>query len=173
MHVALDDCEHYVRWMFDNPERINGQDLEVGIEHVSYIDLAKAFETVTGHPAQYIETSLEDFWTSGPLASRASSGSGYNSDPSDPSFMTIEQNFSGFFNMWRYSHGNDSKAVIKRDYKLLDEIHPQRIKTAEEWFRREDKKGREEGKGGLWDRVQQKNLKPVLKLAEDKRQGRL
>jgi len=24
VHVALEDCAHYVRWLFDNPERANG-----------------------------------------------------------------------------------------------------------------------------------------------------
>lgn len=173
VHVALEDCEYYARWMYDNPERIVGQDLEVAIEHVSYHDLAKAFEKVTGHPAQYIETSLEDFWNRGPMRHVAKTASGYNSDLNDPAAMTFQQNFTGFFNMWRYSHGNDEKAVIKRDYKLLDEIFPGRSKTAEEWFRREDAKGKQDGRGGLWQRIQKQNLKPILKLGEDKRQGRL
>jgi hypothetical protein len=43
---------------------------------------------------------------------------------------------------------------VKRDYALLDEIHPNRIRSAEEWFRREDQLGRELGKGSLWERVQ-------------------
>lgn len=173
VHVALDDCEHYVRWMFDNPDKINGQDLEVAIEHVSYHDLAKAFEKVTGHPARYIATSLEEYWSTGNVAVAAQTPSGYNSDLNDPAAMTFQQNFTGFFNTWKHSWGNNTEAVIKRDYKLLDEIHPQRIRSAEEWLRIEEEKGRKEGKGGLWDRVQKENLKPVLKLSEDGRKGRL
>lgn len=173
VHVALDDCEHYTRWMFDHPERINGQDLEVAIEHVSYHDLAKAFEKVTGHPAQYIDTSLEDYWSTGNMAAAAKAPSGYNSDLSDPAAMTFQQNFTGFFNTWKHSWGNNADSVIKRDYKLLDEIYPERIKSAEEWFRIEEDKGRKNGQGGLWDRVQKENLKPVLKIAEDGRKGRL
>ena len=91
--VALDDCEYYVRWMFDNTERINGQDLEVAIDNVSFHDLARGFENVTGHPARYIDTSLDEFWTKGLLAAAAKMPSGYNSDPKDPAFMTFEQNF--------------------------------------------------------------------------------
>ncbi|KPI37305.1 uncharacterized protein AB675_1431 [Cyphellophora attinorum] len=173
VHVALDDCEYYVRWMFDNPDRIAGQDLEVAIDHISYHDLAKAFTKVTGHPAQYIDTTLEDFWATGPMAPIADQPCGYNNDKNDPATFTNRLNFTGFLNMWKYSHGNDEKAIIKRDYKLLDEIFPSRIKTAEEWFRREDAKGREQGKGDLWQRVQRENLKPILKIAEDKRRGRL
>jgi hypothetical protein len=173
VHVALDDCEYYVRWMFDHAARINGQDLEVAIEHVNYIDLAAAFERVTGHPARYIETSLEDYWSKGNFVAAADLTSGYNADGNDPAAMTNRQNFTGFFNMWKHSWGNDEEAVIKRDYKLLDEIYPGRVKTVEEWFRREDEKGRKEGKGGLWERVQKENLKPVLKIVEDGRKGRL
>jgi hypothetical protein len=56
---------------------------------------------------------------------------------------------------------------------LLDEIHPNRIKSAEEFFRGEDQKGKEAGKGSLWDRVQQKNQTSILKIGEDGRKGKL
>lgn len=173
VHVALEDCAYYVRWMFDHPDQINGKDLEVAIEHVSYHDLAQAFEKVTGHPACYIETSLDDYWATGNTALAADTPSGYNSDLNDPAAMTFRQNFTGFFNMWKHSWGNNEQSVIRRDYGLLDQIHPNRIRSAEEWFRKEDGKGRREGKGGLWDRVQRANLRPILKIGEDKRQGRL
>ncbi|HEV8177876.1 MAG TPA: hypothetical protein VGP44_09330, partial [Gemmatimonadales bacterium] len=52
----------YVRWLFDNQERANGLDLEVAIGHMTYADMAAAFEKVTGHPAQYIDTDLDTYW---------------------------------------------------------------------------------------------------------------
>ncbi|KAH6713951.1 hypothetical protein BKA61DRAFT_689322 [Leptodontidium sp. MPI-SDFR-AT-0119] len=160
VHVALEDCGYYVRWLFDHPERASGMDLEVAVAHVPYKDLAAAFQKVTGHPAQYIDTSLEDYWTKTNLKYVADRPAGYNADPEDKSTMTFRDNFTGFWNTWKYN-------VVKRDYKLLDEIHPQRIKTVEEWLRGEDEKGRREGKGGLWERVQQDKLVSVLKLGED------
>jgi hypothetical protein len=66
--------------------------------------------------------------------------------------------------------------VIQRDYALLDEIHPNRIRTVEQWLRREDERGRQQGKGSLWERVQPENLfksTPLLKLSEDGRKGEL
>jgi len=81
VHVALDDCEFYGRWLFDHPERSNGMDLEVAIDHINYDDLAKAFEKVTGHPARYIETDLDTYWSSGNTARAANTASGYNADP--------------------------------------------------------------------------------------------
>ena len=168
-HVALEDCGYYVRWLFDHPERANGMDLEVAIEHVTYANLAAAFEKVTGHPAQYIDTNLDTYWRKGPLSSRGDVPAGYNADPNDKSTMSVRDNFTGFWNVWK--HG-----IVERDYAFLDEIHPNRIKTAEEWFRREDQLGRELGKGSLWERVQPENWRPdspILKGTADRRQGKL
>ena len=168
-HVALEDCGYYVRWLFDHPERANGMDLEVAIEHVTYANLAAAFEKVTGHPAQYIDTNLDTYWRKGPFSRRADVPAGYNADPNDKSTMSVRDNFTGFWNVWK--HG-----IVERDYAFLDEIHPDRIKTAEEWFRREDQLGRELGKGSLWERVQPENWRPdspILKGTADRRQGKL
>lgn len=167
-HVALEDCGYYARWLFDNPERSNGMNLEVAIEQVDYHELASAFEKVTGHPARYIDTELDAYWN-GPLKMAADLPAGYNADPNDKSTMSFRDNFTGFWNIWKHE-------VIRRDYALLDEIHPSRIKSVEEWLRREDRSGRERGQGGLWERVQPENLfkhPPLLKLTEDRRRGRL
>jgi uncharacterized protein YbjT (DUF2867 family) len=76
VHVALDDCGHYVRWRFDNPDRANGMDRGVGIEHVRYADLAAALEHVTGHPARYVDTDHDAYFA--PLSSIAGLPAGYN-----------------------------------------------------------------------------------------------
>ncbi|SIK58937.1 hopanoid-associated sugar epimerase [Mycobacteroides abscessus subsp. abscessus] len=168
-HVALDDCGYYVRWLFDNPDRANGMDLAVAIEQVRYADLAAAFEKVTGHPARYVDTSLDDYWRTGPLAARADAPAGYNADPADKSTMTVRQNFTGFWNNWKFE-------TVTRDYALLDEIHPRRIRTVEEWLRHEDEVGRREGRGSLVERIKPDNWAtqvPVLKNAQDGRRGRL
>lgn len=165
-HVALEDCGYYVRWLFDHPERANGIDLEVAVDHIAYADLAAAFEKVTGHPARYIDTDLDTYWRDGPLSRAANAPAGYNADPSDKSTMNVRDNFTGFWNLWKYG-------VVKRDYDLLDQIHPHRIRSAEEWFRREDQLGRSLGKGSLWERVQPQNRTPILKIGEDMRRGKL
>jgi len=73
--------------------------------------------------------------------------------------------------MWKNSGGNEG--VIKRDYALLYEIHPNRIKTAEEFFRREDAKRRAAGLGSLFEIIQGDKLVPISKLGEDSRKGNL
>ena len=170
-HVSLEDCGYYARWLFDNIDKANGLDLEVAIEHVHYEDLARAFEVVTGHPARFIDVDLDTYWATGAMSMIANLGSGYNSDPSDPAFMTIRQNFTGFWNLWKHSGRN--QGIIKRDYKLLDKIHPNRVRTAEQWFREMNARGIEDGSGSLWEKIQPENLKPILKIGEDGMQGRL
>jgi hypothetical protein len=167
-HVALEDCGFYVRWLFDHPERANGMDLEVAMEHMTYTDMAAAFEKVTGHPAQYIDTDLDTYWN-GPLKEVADLSAGYNADLNDKSTMSFRDNFTGFWNSWKYG-------IITRDYALLDEIHPNRIRSAEQWFSREDQVGKELGKGSLWERVQPENWRsdsPILKSSADLRTGKL
>ncbi|CAH0022529.1 unnamed protein product [Clonostachys rhizophaga] len=164
--VALDDCGYYVKWLFDHPDRANGMDLDVAIEHATYSEVARAFAKVTGKPARYIDTSFEDYFATVPVAELPT---GYNADPKDPATMKYRDNFTGWWNLWRYSAGN--KGLIQKDYKILDEIHPGRIKSVEEWFRREDERGRKLGLGSLWERVQPENVGFVLKVHEDQRQG--
>jgi hypothetical protein len=140
--------------------------LEVAIDDISYTDLAAAFEKVTGHPAKYIDTDLGTYWKNGRRNALANNPAAYNADPNDKSTMSFQDNFTGFWNLWKYR-------IVKRDYSLLDEIHPNRIRSAEQWFSREDQVGRQLGKGDLWDRVQSENWIPVLKSTEDMRTGKL
>ncbi|KAI2472289.1 NAD(P)-binding protein [Annulohypoxylon bovei var. microspora] len=169
-YVALDDCGHYVKWLFDHPERANGLDLEVAIAHVSREDLARAFEKVTGHPARALDVGFDDYfgkvWLLDPEWP-----AGYNADLKDPATMTVRENFSAFWTTWQNSGGN--KGVLQRDYKLLDEIHPNRIRSAEDFFRREEEKGVKKGLGMLWERVQPEKIDHILKVSEDKRAGSL
>ncbi|EEU34777.1 uncharacterized protein NECHADRAFT_44738, partial [Fusarium vanettenii 77-13-4] len=129
VHVALDDCGYYVRWLFENPQEADGRDLEVAIEHVHYDDLAKAFERVTGRKARFIDVDSETYWREESLAETADRPIGVAADASDSANMIIKQNFTGWWNIWRASGYN--KGVIQRDYDLLDRIFPGRIRTAE------------------------------------------
>jgi hypothetical protein len=167
--VALDDCAYYVRWIFDHPERSNGMDLEVAIDHITYRDLTAAFTKVTGHAAQWMDLPIETYMAHMPFPTDAPSG--YNADPNDLATITWQQSFTGFWTLWQRSGGN--KGIIQRDYVLLDEIFPSRIRTAEEWIRREDEKLKAQGKGGIWESLQEGNMGMILKLSEDGGKGRL
>lgn len=96
-HVSLDDCEYYVRYMFDHQDRFNGFDLEVAIQHVHYDELAQAFTKVTGKPAKYVDVDLDTYWQSGPLSRAGAFPAGYNAAPDDPATLTVRENFTGFW----------------------------------------------------------------------------
>ena len=93
---------------------------------MTYTDIAEAFQKVTGHPARYIDTDLDAYWN-GPLKGLADLPAGYNADPNDKSTMSFRDNFTGFWNVWKYGK-------FFRNYDLLDEIHPNRVRSAEQWF---------------------------------------
>ncbi|KAI0402445.1 hypothetical protein F4802DRAFT_600047 [Xylaria palmicola] len=169
--TALDDVGVYVRYLLDHADgEADGLDLQVSVEHVTFDEYVRAFSKITGKPARWIDNTVEEHMeiTFGPAGENPA---GYNADPSDPATMTLRHNFTAFFNLWRGSGGN--KGIIQRDYALLDRIHPQRIKTVEEWLRRENEKGLKLGLGTLWDRIQPENLGHVLKITEDGRQGKI
>jgi hypothetical protein len=165
VHIALEDCGKYTKWLFDNaltpdgkPGRANGMDLAVATEHVRYEKVAEAFTKVTGKPARFVNVSEEEYFSYYSDKIRATKfGKEYaGMKDDDASIMTFEQNFTGFWRMWQACGG--SNPLIKRDYKLLDEILPDRIRTVEEWFERNKDWALAvaEGKGGV-----------ILKMHED------
>lgn len=83
--------------------------------------------------------------------------------------MSFRDNFTGFWNMWKHD-------VIKRDYQLLDEIHPNRLKSAEQWMQRHEDLARQNRSPLLWDKLQPEALQTsfsVLKSSEDRQRGNL
>jgi hypothetical protein len=80
--------------------------------------------------------------------------------------MTFRQNFTGFWNQWKHD-------VISRDCAFLDEIHPERIRSGEQWIRREEERARSAGAESVRKRVQPETLavRTVLKLSGDHRRG--
>ncbi|KAI0540425.1 hypothetical protein GGR58DRAFT_499230 [Xylaria digitata] len=169
--TALDDVGVFVKYLFDNADgEADGLDLQAAIDHVTFDEYVRAFTKVTGKPARWIDDDLDEHLDT-TWGSAADIPAGYNADPNDPATMTIRRNFKAWFTLWRNSGGN--KGVIQRDYALLDRIHPQRIKSVEEWLRRENEKGLRLGLGSLWDRIQPENLGHVLRVTEDGRKGKI
>ena len=166
-HTSLDDCAYYARWLFDHHEEADGMNLAVGIGHIHYDDVAKAFEKVTGRKARFVEVDFETYFTHGGFAKMADMPTGYMVDKDSAAAMSVRDNFTGWWNTWRASGGN--KGVVTRDYKLLDEIHPGRVRTVEDFLLKEAEKAKEEGRGTLWDVVASE--RSVLKITEDGRSG--
>ncbi|KAH7194117.1 hypothetical protein DER44DRAFT_848148 [Fusarium oxysporum] len=118
VHVSLEGCAYSWHWLFDHPQR-DGIDLEVASECLRYADLAATLQN--------------QYWINGPMSKRASPAAGIEADVGESDTLTVKEDFTGFWNMWRDSGGN--AGVIKRDYELLDKIHPNRIRSVERFFR--------------------------------------
>jgi hypothetical protein len=124
--IYLEDYGKYARWMFDNPERSNGMELHVATEDIAWADLVTAFTEATGRKAVYRDLDLDEYFASGfyPYPN-AKIGAAMN--PTEPTLVTVKENFSGFWNTWK-------DELTKRDYDLLDEILPSRVKSVKEWM---------------------------------------
>jgi len=124
--INLDDYGHYARWIFDTPSRSNGLELHVGTEDIAYEDLATVFTEVTGKKAIYKDVTLDEYFKLG-IFKEPEDKVGHSVSPNDPTLFTYRENFSGFWNTWKDD-------LTKRDYALLDEILPTRVKSVKEWM---------------------------------------
>jgi len=147
--IALEDVGVYSLWMFDNIKDSAGLELKVATDEVSFAEIAATFTQVTGKEAAHRFVPLEEYlpraepfpnapanWAAGPGA------------PRDESTMTWRENFSAWWLYWGEGWPE------RRDWALLDRIHPQRIKSLKEWMEKSKYDGQP---------------KAVLKGAEDLR----
>lgn len=121
--IALDDLGYYARYVFDNPEKNAGVNLEVATEEVSWQHLVSTFIEVTGKPAKFIDLSMEAYMSHFDEKFRIG-GTG----------MRFVDNFRGFWNMWH-------DKIIKRDYEMLYKIHPNHL-TLKTWMIKNKYEGR-------------------------------
>ena len=124
--IYLEDYGAYARWLFDTPERSNGLELHVATEDIAWKDLAVAFTEVTGVKAVYKDVTLDEYFSLG-IFPQPDAKIGHSADRNDPTLFTARENFSGFWNTWK-------DELTKRDYALLDEILPTRVKSVKEWM---------------------------------------
>jgi hypothetical protein len=130
--IVLSDLGLYGKWIFDTPSRSNGLILKTSTEHVSWEYLVATFTAITGRKAVYKDVTLDEYFASGVFPDPERKVG--HSVEQDGTLQTYRENFSGFWNMWKASREN--KGVIKRDYALLDEILPGRIRTVGEWMKK-------------------------------------
>ena len=145
--VALNDLGRYALWILSNPARSAGLSLGIAIAHISGAEHATAFESVTGNTARYEDIPLSEALASLPSGKIGAKGSG-SPAYDDPTLKNAAEHFGPWWEIFRDSGGNTG--CWTRDYTLLDEILPDRIRTLEEWMRSVGFDG---------------SLKPVLKTA--------
>ncbi|KAL7947035.1 hypothetical protein V8C42DRAFT_352448 [Trichoderma barbatum] len=126
--IHLEDYGAYARWMFDTPARSNGLNLHVATEDIDWNDLAASFTELTGKKAIYRSVTLDQYFKLGAMPN-LDAKLGHSADPDDPTLQTFRESFSGFWNNWK-------DELSKRDYNLLDEILPTRVKSVGEWMKK-------------------------------------
>jgi hypothetical protein len=136
--IYLQDFGAYVHWAISNIEQSNGLDFGIATAHVAGPDMAKAFTATTGNPARYVSLPIEvwhaNTWTK--LPKGADTTIGFLSIKDDGALLqTYGENFTNWWNLYKASAGN--KGLIKRDYQFLDKILPGRVKSVEEWMKKE------------------------------------
>lgn len=129
-YVHLGDLGTYVRWILEHPEESAGMNVQAAIEDITLDSLAKAFTAVTGKPARGVSPSIEDWfneigWTS---VLDVKVGERHLRE-NDPSLVSVRESFSNWLRLYESS-------IIHRDYALLDRIHPQRVRSVDEWMRK-------------------------------------
>ncbi|KAI9353049.1 hypothetical protein DFJ73DRAFT_959337 [Zopfochytrium polystomum] len=136
--IHLDDIGFYARWIFDNPARASHFDLKVATAHITFEEIVSEFNarnarhsrTAKYEPHASVEDWLDAVFPFGrkvPItAMTAASAAKYGGPPPAPG-MTLHDNFLGFGNLWQSGR-------VTRDYALMDEIHPGRVKSIGEWM---------------------------------------
>jgi hypothetical protein len=128
--IYLNDLGKYARWLVENSERSNGLNLRVATANVGWEEVARSFTEVTGNKAVFRDISLEEYFASG-VFGNADRKVGHSVGHEDDTLQTYRENFSGFWNTWK----EDVLKKSEKDYQLLDEILPERVRSVGEWMK--------------------------------------
>jgi hypothetical protein len=128
--IYLQDLGMYARWMIENPQRSSGLNLRIATANVWWEEVARSFAEVTGKKAIFRDLSLHEYFASGILGP-AERKVGHSVGHDDDTLQTYRENFSGFWNMWK----EDVLKRSEKDFDLMDEILPERVRSVGEWMR--------------------------------------
>ncbi|KAI8844750.1 hypothetical protein BC829DRAFT_428062 [Chytridium lagenaria] len=139
--IALDDIGVYALWIFTNIDKSAYLDLKVATAHIDFTDIVQAFNKVNPTlTATHVPVTIQAFLDSMNVPRDAPLTSVFmSSHPNSTRGLTFHENFTGFWELWNAN-------VVKRDYELLDKIHPGRMRSVEEWMKMKKVYG-EGGKG--------------------------
>ncbi len=137
--IVLSDFGKYVHWALSHLNDSAYLDFGVATEHATGKDIATAFTAHTGRPARYIDIPVETWneaaWAD--LPKNQDTKIGFRS-VRDETQLTLSygENFTNWWNLYRASAEN--KGLIRRDYAFLDNILPDRVRSAAEWMENVD-----------------------------------
>jgi hypothetical protein len=115
--------------MFEHPKRSARLKVGIAIAHMTGAEIAAAFEAVTGKRARYEDVPLQE-----ELYRLPQNWSKCLTWIDNPILSTAAEHFGPWWNIFRDSGVNT--VCWQRDYELLDEIIPNRIRGVEEWMRK-------------------------------------
>jgi len=131
-HIAFTDLSSYgayTRWILDNPGPTVGKSVYMPTFPTSLQDVANAFTRVTGKPA-IGQDITQDEWFAGVEHPRfTASGPGENNDMQ----FSYVHSFRGWWNIWKALDAEEEKR--RPGVEFADVIHPQRLKSVEDWMR--------------------------------------
>ncbi|APA05706.1 hypothetical protein SS1G_01961 [Sclerotinia sclerotiorum 1980 UF-70] len=126
--IALEDFGKYARWVFDHPERSNGLNLHVASQEVVWADLPAAFTEVTRKKAVYRDVTIDGWFDLGPFPD-PDAKFGHSTPGDEGTLQTYRENFGGFWRFWKSGR-------VRKDWVLMDEILPGRIRSVKEWMKK-------------------------------------
>jgi hypothetical protein len=138
--MALSDIGPFILWILDHPSESSKLNLEMATAQVSFSDITAAYTAVTGKKAVHRVIPFEEYapkYEPYPNAP-ANWASGLDMERSGAT-MSWRENFRAWWKFWGEGKG------ATRDMALLDGIYPERIKTVEEWMRRNEYRGARRG----------------------------
>lgn len=139
--IFLNDFARYVDWIFSHPTESASITLPIATVHASGEDIANAFTaTNPGKKGIYraIPTSAWHDIAWAKLPRKKETKIGFKSVSDDRALLqTYEQNFDAWWELYKNSAGNKPDGVIVRDYDMLDQILPDRIKSVEQWMKQD------------------------------------
>ncbi len=143
--IHVEDFGPYVDWALSNEGEANRMDFGIATAHITGPELAGALERASGRPTAYADIPAaawvaEAFKNLTPHGADTKIGTRTVKDD-NALLMTFGENFTNWWNLYKASAGN--KGLVQRDYDLLDRLHPARIRTLDEWFRKTGWKGEE------------------------------
>jgi hypothetical protein len=134
-YVCLDDLGYYVRWILEHPDKSASLNLEIAVEDVSLGQIAEVFTAVTGKPAEGTNVTIEEWLQeTGLPETDIQHKVGTSTAPNDSSLLTFGENFSAWWRLYQNSRKNTELGLCKRDYALLDEIYPRRVRSLKQWM---------------------------------------
>ena len=135
--LCLEDLARYVSYIIESPSSSHTNILEVATCHVTGEQIAEAFSKATGKQASYIDVPLQEYLEAqfkhhrrgvdSPIGLQTFSHIGGTSAERIFLPQTWRQNFTCWWNIWR-------RDFIHRDYAMLNDILPDRMKSVDEWM---------------------------------------